>query len=77
VTYSLLCTDVPTPSKKPPDLRRVVPVNSDSMGSAIKAACKLISGGATVWQIKGSDGFMMERSDIEIECWRRETHNSS
>jgi hypothetical protein len=54
-----------------PDLRRVVPVKFDSMGSAIVAACKLIGDGAIVWQITGRDGFGMERRDIETEYRRR------
>ena len=41
------------------------------MGVAINTACNLMNGGAGVCQIKGSDGFMMERRDIEIECLRR------
>jgi hypothetical protein len=41
------------------------------MAAAIDTACKLINGGANVCRIKGSDGFMMERHDIEIECFRR------
>jgi hypothetical protein len=42
------------------------------MGAAIKAACRLISDGVIVWKIRGSDGFIMERSDIEIEFQRRQ-----
>jgi hypothetical protein len=61
VTYSIFCTGVPVPAK------------CDSMGSAIETACKLINGGSIVSQIKGSDGFLMERSDIEYECLRRAT----
>jgi hypothetical protein len=72
MTYSLFCTDAPTPSEKMPDDCRVVPVNSDSMGAAIKEACRLIADGIIVWKIKGSDGFIMERSDIETECLRRQ-----
>jgi hypothetical protein len=59
-----------------PDLSRVVPVKLDSLGEAINAACKLISRGAVVWQIKGAEGFMMERGDIEIEYWRRRETNT-
>jgi hypothetical protein len=50
-------------------------VKCDSMAAAIDTACKLMSGGASVFQIKGSDGFMMERHDIEIECLRRREDN--
>ena len=64
-TYVLFCTDVPIPSDKTPDLRRVVSMNLDSMGAAIKEACRLISDGVIVWKIRGPDGFIMERSDIE------------
>jgi hypothetical protein len=73
--YSLFCTNVPTPSGTAPDLSRVVPVKFNSLGAAIDAACKLISGGAIVWQLKGSDGFVMERGDIETECCRRRDDN--
>jgi pantothenate kinase len=45
------------------------------MAAAIDTACKLMSGGASVFQIVGSDGFMMERRDIEIECLRRRKGN--
>jgi hypothetical protein len=71
-TYVLFCADVPNPSDKTPDLRRVVSVNLDSMGGAIKTACELLSDGVIVWQIKGSDGFIMERRDIETEFLRRQ-----
>jgi pantothenate kinase len=63
VTYSIFCSDVP------------IPVKCDSMAAAIDTACKLMSGGASVFQIVGSDGFMMERRDIEIECLRRRKGN--
>lgn len=46
-------------------------VSSDSLGGAIKAACDLITRGVTVSKLKGSDGFTMERSDIETEHLRR------
>jgi hypothetical protein len=49
----------------------VAPVKFDSMGSAIVAACKLIRDGAIVWQIRGREGFGMERGDIETEYRRR------
>jgi hypothetical protein len=41
------------------------------MGAAINTACKLIRDGTVVTHIRGSDGFTMERSDIETECLRR------
>ncbi len=72
LTYSLFCTDAPTPSKKMPDSWRVVVVDSDSMGAAISAACRLIADGVIVWRILGADGFRMERSDIETERLRRQ-----
>ena len=43
----------------------------DSIGSAIAMACGLIQSGAIVWGIRGSHGFIMERSDIELEYQRR------
>jgi hypothetical protein len=68
--YFLFCTAA-TPSGKMPDLSCVPPVKFDSMGQAINAACKLIGRGEIVWQIKGSEGFMMEHDDIEAECRQR------
>lgn len=41
------------------------------MGEAINTACKLIRAGIEVRQIEGSNGFLMERNDIEFECLRR------
>lgn len=71
MTYSIFSTDVPLPSGKVPNLLRMVPVHFDSMGSAIVAACKLMSDGAIVWKIGGRDGFVMEREDVETEYRRR------
>jgi hypothetical protein len=72
VAYELFCTDVPIRSERMPDHYRVVTVNSHSMGPAIDAACRLIADGVIVWKIKGQDGFIMERPDIETECRRRQ-----
>jgi hypothetical protein len=72
MSYLLFCTDASNPSQNMPNLCRVVPVDSDSMGAAIKEACRLISDGVIVWKIKGPDGFVMERSDIETERLRRQ-----
>jgi hypothetical protein len=63
VTNAIVCIDVP------------IPMKCDSMAAAINAACKLMNGGASVCQIKGSDGFIMERRDIEMECLRRREDN--
>jgi hypothetical protein len=60
VTYSIFCVDTS------------IPVKCDSMAGAIDTACKLIKGGARVYRINGSDGFIMEHGDIEMECLRRE-----
>jgi hypothetical protein len=43
----------------------------DSLAAAINAACSLISDGVIVWRLSGSEGFRMERQDIEIERARR------
>ena len=59
MAYVIFCVNAP------------IPTECDSMGEAINAACKLIQGGRVVTQIKGTDGFVMERSDIENECSRR------
>ena len=47
-------------------------MDSDSLGAAINAACRLIDAGVTVWKLLGAAGFRMERSDIEIERLRRQ-----
>jgi hypothetical protein len=69
-TYLLFCADLPAHSTTMRHLHPVVTVNS--MGAAINTACKLITDGVIVWKIKGSDGFTMERSDIETERLRRQ-----
>jgi hypothetical protein len=71
-TYLLFCADVAPRSNKMPHFNPVVPVQSDSMGTAINAACTLIGDGVVVLKIKGPNGFMMERRDIETECERRQ-----
>jgi hypothetical protein len=60
VTYTIFCHESP------------ISIKYDSMGAAIDAACDLIDKGVVVWRIKGSEGFFMERSDIEIERLRRQ-----
>jgi hypothetical protein len=40
-------------------------------------ASKLIGNGVIVWSIKGLDGFMMERSDIETERLRRREYRGN
>jgi hypothetical protein len=49
----------------------VVAIDDDDLGAAINAACKLIHSGTEVLRLTGSRGFVMERSDIESECYRR------
>jgi hypothetical protein len=48
-----------------------VPEVFESLAAAITTACDLIKRGVAVHQIKGSDGFIMEQRDIEIEYSRR------
>jgi hypothetical protein len=54
-----------------------VPMECDTMSAAITAACHLINSGSAVSGIKGLRGFVMERSDIEIECARRKAASKS
>jgi hypothetical protein len=77
MSFSLFCTNASTQSEKAPDLGRVVPVNLDSMGAAIAEAIKLIGNGVIVWRIKGLDGFVMERCDIETERLRRQEYGGN
>jgi hypothetical protein len=71
VSYALFCTDAPDASRKMPPLCRKVLVDSASLGVAIDTACELISRGVIVWKLVGSEGYTMERADIEIERARR------
>jgi hypothetical protein len=63
-------------SAKMPDRSDLISVEFDSMGAALNAACKLSRDGASVWQINKPHGPMMERGDIEIERFRRESRIS-
>lgn len=58
-TYSVYCSD------------SLNPVKFDSLGASIEAACRLIQGGKIILWVVGSEGFLMERGDIEEECLRR------
>jgi hypothetical protein len=73
VSYSLYYTDPPNRFDSKPDAAQITPVIVESLGEAITAACSLILDGLIVWQIRGTSGFMMERSDIEHECGRRKS----
>ena len=57
--YSIYCSGSPNP------------VTLESMGASIKSACEMIQGGKLVLRIVGSEGFLMEQSDIETEYQRR------
>lgn len=57
--YSIYCSD------------SLNPLTLDSMGASIEAACRMIQSGKIVLRIVGSQGFLMERGDIELECSRR------
>jgi hypothetical protein len=69
VSYVLFCTDAPSDSQKTPASSREILV--DSLAAAINAACSLSGDGVIVWRVLGSEGFRMERQDIEIERARR------
>jgi hypothetical protein len=69
--YVLLHSDVAVSSERTPNASQLKPREFDALSHALKAACTLIKNGAIVWQITNRDGFVMERSDIEIECLRR------
>jgi hypothetical protein len=48
----------------------------DTLGAAITEACRRLNSGAAVLRIKGSDGLVMERSDVLIECERRQSERN-
>lgn len=43
----------------------------ESLTAAIQTACSLLKRGTAVHQITGSDGFVMEQRDVEVEFARR------
>jgi hypothetical protein len=47
------------------------PVRCDTLGGAISEACKRLSAGGAILRIRGSDGLVMEKSDVVLECERR------
>jgi hypothetical protein len=47
------------------------PVRCDTLGSAISEACKRLGAGSAILRIKSSEGLVMERSDVVLECERR------
>jgi hypothetical protein len=49
----------------------LTPLGFDSIGATINAGCDLIKSGNVIWRIESPSGFVMERSDIEEECFRR------
>jgi len=73
MTYCILCTYDPASSDRKLALRHAETEFANSMRTVIDRACTLVRAGTIVWQISGSDGFLMERSDIEDECERRGT----
>jgi hypothetical protein len=52
------------------------PIRCDTLGAAISEACRRLGAGGGILHIKGSDGLMMERSDIILECERRRASRS-
>jgi hypothetical protein len=71
MSFLLYSADPPSHIGVSADHRHLHPLTLHSLGEAIDAATALILKGAVVWKIAGSDGFTMERRDIEIECQRR------
>jgi hypothetical protein len=64
VAYFVFAADLPDP------------IRCDTLGAAISEACKRLSAGGGIQRIKGSDGLVMERSDIILECERRRAARS-
>jgi len=73
MSYCILCTHEPACSDRKLALGRAETEFANSMGAVIERACTLVRAGTIVWQISSSDGFLMERGDIEDECERRGT----
>jgi hypothetical protein len=71
LAYSLFHTHSSNPSDKTSDFRELTPLRFDTLGEAISAACNSIKSGNHALRIESPSGFLMERTDIEIECLRR------
>lgn len=71
MAYSLFHTSAPNASDKTRDLGELTTLGFETLGEAITAACNLINRGSIARRIESPSGFIMEKADIEIECWRR------
>lgn len=69
-SYNLFYTDKPLPAGAKPDFTLIIPIGFVSMDDAMNKAFKLIHSGAVVWKIEGSDGFYIDRAEIERQYWK-------
>jgi hypothetical protein len=53
--------------------QELIALRFDTLGEAISAACNLIESGGHALRIESSSGFVMERTDIEVEGPRRKS----
>lgn len=76
--YKIFYTDVPLPpNQAEPDISRLMPLVHDTRDAALRAACKLLAGGAIVWRIEGADGSQMTRVEVEHEYKLRRWNSST
>ena len=65
--YKVFYTDKPIPAGTKPDFSMIMPLNFVSRDVALDKAFKLIYSGAIVWKIEGSEGFHLDRAEIESQ----------
>jgi hypothetical protein len=71
VAYSLFYTRALKSLDESPEFRESTPLRFNTLGEAITAACHLLKNGDHAWRIESPSGFVMEETDIEVECLRR------
>jgi len=69
-TYNVFYTDKPLPADSKPDFAMMLPLRFASKDEALLKSFKLIFSGAIVWKIEGSEGFRLERAEIEGLYWK-------
>lgn len=72
-SYKIFYTDKPLPAGTKPDFSMIIPLSFVSKDEALNKAFKLIYSGAVVWKIEGSEGFHLDRAEIERQYWKYKT----
>ncbi len=72
-TYNVFYTDKPLSAGTEPDFTLMLPLKFASEEEALIKSFKLIFSGAVVWKIEGSEGFHLDRAEIEARYWKFKT----